>query len=532
MPQNVIQVCEIFDVWGIDFMGPFPSLRGNRTAYKTPVGCTPYKLVYEKACHLPIELEHKAYWALKHVNFDLKTADDHRKLQLKELNELCDRAYENSLIYKEKTKKIHDSKIKNRIFNVGDRVLLFNSRLNIFSRKLKTRWSGPDVEELKTEQKRVFSSSFRPRVLNIQDEDEVVKSSRACRWKEHEITVLTYTVNHPIFNTQDDLFNSQNKLMEQLTSMCDMSPVCCDDDDDEDYTIAITPKEPDNSLSMGDEHLDTIPVTKSDEFIKSSVENLVPNPSESKGEHECDVPADDDFTTFSNLLFDADDDFSFSDDESFSDEDISKKIYSNPLFDEEIISMKIDPHHFNAESDLIESMLNQDSSIIYSSLKIDYLLDEFAGELIPLKTIPPGIDETDCDHEEEIRLVERPLYDNSSPRPPKEFISKNSDAIIESFSPSPILVEDNDPLMEEINLFLASDGSIPRVNGLKTEQKRIFSGSFRSRVLNIQDEDEVVKSHRACHWKEHEITVPMVLSSLIGPDRDHLYGSDRPILIK
>nr|GEU99537.1 reverse transcriptase domain-containing protein [Tanacetum cinerariifolium] len=214
MPQNVIQVCDIFYVWGIDFMGPFPSSRGNRyilvaidylskwveakalptndargvvkflkslftrfetprviisdrgthfcndsvflkgllkkledalwafrTAYKTPTGCTPYKLVYGKSCHLPIKLEHKAYWALKHVNFDLKTMGDHQKLQLNELNELRDQAYKNSLIYKEKTKKLHDFKIKNRIFNVGDRVLLFNSCLKIFSGKLKTRWS-------------------------------------------------------------------------------------------------------------------------------------------------------------------------------------------------------------------------------------------------------------------------------------------------------------------------------------------------------------------------------------------------------
>nr|GEZ78408.1 reverse transcriptase domain-containing protein [Tanacetum cinerariifolium] len=113
-----------------------------RTAYKTPIGCTPYMLVYGKACHLPIELKHKAYWALKQANFDLTVVGDHRIIQLNELNEIHDHAYENSLIYKEKTKRIHDSKIKNLIFNVGDQVL-FNSRLKIFLGKLKTRWSGP-----------------------------------------------------------------------------------------------------------------------------------------------------------------------------------------------------------------------------------------------------------------------------------------------------------------------------------------------------------------------------------------------------
>nr|GFB69103.1 reverse transcriptase domain-containing protein [Tanacetum cinerariifolium] len=114
-----------------------------RTAYKTSIGCTPYRLVYGKACHLPHEIEHKAYWALKHTNFDIRTTGDHRKLQLNELSELRDQAYENSLIYKERTKKLHDDKIKNLIFNVGDQVLLFNSRLKIFSGKLKSYWSGP-----------------------------------------------------------------------------------------------------------------------------------------------------------------------------------------------------------------------------------------------------------------------------------------------------------------------------------------------------------------------------------------------------
>nr|GFC82694.1 reverse transcriptase domain-containing protein [Tanacetum cinerariifolium] len=119
------------------------ALRAFRTAYKTPIGCTPYKLVYGKACHLSMELEHKAYWVLKQTNFDLTVTGDHRKIRLNELNELRDQAYESSLIYNEKTKRIHDSNIKIRVFNIGDRVLLFNSRLKIFSSKLKTCWSGP-----------------------------------------------------------------------------------------------------------------------------------------------------------------------------------------------------------------------------------------------------------------------------------------------------------------------------------------------------------------------------------------------------
>ncbi|GJY00193.1 hypothetical protein Tco_0357211 [Tanacetum coccineum] len=245
----------------------------------------------------------------------------------------------------------------------------------------------------------------------------------------------------------EDVQNISEELAEFINSPSWSRPAFYLDDDEE-YTIAITPdlptEEPDNSLSMGDEHLDTIPATESDEVIKSSVENLVPIPRESEvtsdNESECDVPVDDEssptFTTFSNPLFDSDNDFSSSDDESFSDEDVPKEIYSNPLFDEEIISDKID------------------ASII-SSPKIDSLLEQFSGELAHIDLIPPGINEDNLDPEGDIHLVERLLYDNSSPRPPEELNST------ESFPPSHIPVEDSDPFMEEIDLFLASDESIP-----------------------------------------------------------------------
>nr|GEW35311.1 hypothetical protein [Tanacetum cinerariifolium] len=200
-------------------------------------------------------------------------------------------------------------------------------------------------------------------------------------------------------------------------------PVCCDDDND--YNFAITKNKPVDSLSMGDKHLDTIPAAESDGFIKSSVENLI----------QCD-------------------------DQSFSDEDLPKKIYSNPLFDEEIIPMMIDPHSFNAESHLTESMLNHDSSIIIFS-KIDSLFDEFACELTLLKSIPSRIDETDCYPEEETYFTKRLLYDNSSPRPPEEFVSENSNADIESFSPSPIPIKDSDSHIEEIDLSFNPDYPIP-----------------------------------------------------------------------
>nr|GEZ32577.1 hypothetical protein [Tanacetum cinerariifolium] len=311
---------------------------------------------------------------------------------------------------------------------------------------------------------------------------------------------------------------------KRLTSFC-----YDDDDDDEDYTSAITPnesvlstEEPDNSLSMRDEHLDTIPAMESDAFIKSGVKDLISIPSESKGipEHKCDVPSHDNSppldvsTDRFEDFFESNEEFSSTNDDSFfiddidyveashpdselvssnvmeivipevggieasndnpirfydpiisgtplnlspleesdfflescSDEDVLEKIVLKPLSEEEITPMK--------------SLRTHDSSLPISS-EIDSLLEEFVSELTLLKSTLPGIDETDCDFEEDIRLIEKLLYDNSSPRPPEEFVSANSDAKIKSYSPPPILVKDSDSLMEEIDLFCTPNYPMP-----------------------------------------------------------------------
>nr|GEV21549.1 DNA-directed DNA polymerase [Tanacetum cinerariifolium] len=243
---------------GIDFMGPFPSSKGNK--------------------YILVAVDYLSKWVKAKALPTNDTTSNHRKLQLNELSKLRDQAYENFVIYKERTKKLHDSKIKSCIFNVGDQVLLFNSHLKIFFGKLKTHWSGPFTIT------RVFpygtNELSQPNGLNFKKQEE----------KQLE--------------------------EEQATKAQDWKPpVCCDDDDDEESSkyledniifefpsySAVTPSEPVDSLSMGDEHLNTIPAMKSSEFIKSCVENLVPNPSESKGENECDVPVG--FTTFVILRY-------------------------------------------------------------------------------------------------------------------------------------------------------------------------------------------------------------------------------------
>nr|GFB84693.1 hypothetical protein [Tanacetum cinerariifolium] len=264
---------------------------------------------------------------------------------------------------------------------------------------------------------------------------------------------------------------------------------------------------------MGDEHLDTIPTTESDEFIKSGVEDLIPIPSEFEGtpEHVCDVPSHDNSRPLDvskdqiEDFSESNEEFSSVDDDSFSFDKIDYVNASPP--DSELVSSEgdmflfeaflSDDHSFDfktkSSSTSLNSLLEETNNFNNSLPKFttfskvlfnvecesnssddqsyfdeDVLekivskpLYEFAGELTLLKSISSRIDEADCDFEKDIRLIEKLLYDNSFPRPLEEFVSANFDAASESFSPSPILVKDSDSLIEEIDLLCTPDYPMP-----------------------------------------------------------------------
>ncbi|GJR51635.1 hypothetical protein Tco_1402156 [Tanacetum coccineum] len=353
-----------------------------------------------------------------------------RKEEEKRIFEEAARQEEEKRIAKEKEAAELEAKRKNQeCFNIEEKSI---PQVSTRSRKLRI---DPTLSNFTVSTKRILLSDFEiPRSLqsgtvnSLSMGDKHLDTSKDSLESSVKDPIPIPSESNDTSNGARDSLLNDGKFQRALNDWCNLaqqnSMLSIYDENNkirDCYKLSPSAITPDllitDSLIMEDEHLNTIPVTESANIIKSSVDDLVPTPSESAdfsdNESECDMPVCDDFMTFSNPLFDSNDDFTSSDDESLSDEDF------------------------------------------------DYLLEEFSGELAHIDTIPPGIEKADFDLEEEIRLVENLLYDNSSPRPPEEHNLEIADTIFESLSPSPILVEDSDSLMEEIDLFLASDDSMP-----------------------------------------------------------------------
>ncbi|GKB92420.1 hypothetical protein Tco_0964692, partial [Tanacetum coccineum] len=325
-------------------------------------------------------------------------------------------------------------------------------------------------------------------------------------------------INDVMIESRNELFKTMQSLFgmfrEQVANLSTHTPEPSRRfnfiyDDDEDSTIplneiisqippsiAITPvlptMEPEDSLIMRDENLSTIPEKESDEFIKSSVEDLVPIPSESEdtsdSDKECDLPFCDNSVTFSNPLFNDNDDFTSSDDESLPEEDVPEenfKIYSNPLFefDEEYISSDVNPL-FNKVLEDIESkdsyVSNLDEQALLvthlSELNEDECFDPGGDEIeacLTSDSIPPGIDDADFDPEGDILLLEKLLNDDpSSPLPPKELHFEDI-KMIKSFIDDPPELELKDLPSHIKYAFLGGTDKLPVIisKELKDEEK-------------------------------------------------------------